>query len=172
MGASRSAEATLSAGIIGTALIVAAGACAPNDHDGEAGPMAADTARGVIAITGAEPITGVSLRTPDGVVSLTGPAAETLRQASGVEVQVAGALEADGALRVESYRVRSVDGVAAADGILELDRDAAVLVTPDGGRIRFAPAPERLRALEGRRVWIAGPPDGEPRSWGLLEAER
>jgi hypothetical protein len=131
--------------------------------------MAADTARGIVEVVGAEPMSWVSLRTDDGPVQLDGDATASLRRASGAEVWVSGSLGEDGRLRVESFRVRSVDGVAAIDGILEVDGDAVVLVTADGERVRYAPTAAGLRALEGRRVWIAGEPGGEPRSWGALE---
>lgn len=131
--------------------------------------MAADTARGTVEIVGAEPMSWVSLRTEDGPVHLDGPAAESLRRASGAEVWVSGSRGEDGRLQIEAFRVRSVDGVEATDGILEVDGDAVVLVTADGDRVRYAPAAAGLRALEGHRVWIAGQPGGEPRSWGLLD---
>lgn len=171
MESSRRVRAPGSATVLISAMMVLATACAPN-HDDEAGPMAADTARGIVEVTGAQPVTGLSLRTPDGIVALSGPAADALRQASGVEVWVAGSRAEDGRLHVEAYRVRAVGGIEASDGILELDGDAAVLVTPAGERVRYAPAPYRLRAMEGRHVWISGTPGGEPQAWGLLEPER
>lgn len=133
--------------------------------------MAADTARGVLEVVGAEPLTRVALRTAEGQLPLSGPAADTLRMASGIEVWVSGAHHEDGSLRVDSYQVRSVAGVPATDGVLELDGDAAVLVTATGERVRFTPAPAGLRGLEGRRVWIAAPPGSEPQSWGVLDGE-
>jgi hypothetical protein len=159
----------LCAGLLGAGLVVTAGACGANNHHEEAGPMAADTARGIVEVVGADPMSWVSLRTGDGPIQVDGAAAESLRRASGAEVWVSGSRGEDGRLRVESFRVRSVDGVAATDGILEVDGDAVVLVTSDGERVRYAPASAGLRALEGRRVWIAGEPGGEPRSWGALE---
>jgi hypothetical protein len=131
--------------------------------------MAADTARGIVEVVGAEPMSWVSLRTDAGPVQIEGAAAESLRWASGAEVWVSGSRGEDGRFLVEAFRVRSVDGVEATDGVLEVDGDAAVLVTADGDRVRYAPAAAGLRALEGHHVWIAGRPGGEPRSWGLLD---
>jgi hypothetical protein len=150
------------------AAAVLAGACGTNHQPGE-GPMAADTVRGVVEVAGAEPLTRLVLRTPDGDLPLSGPPAEALRRASGVEVWLAGSRSEDGSLVVATYRVLSVDGVQATDGVLELEGNAAILVTPEGKRVRFAPAPAGLRSLAGQRVWIAGPPGGEPHSWGMLE---
>jgi hypothetical protein len=149
-------------------VVLLAGACAANQNE-EAGPLAADTARGIVEVVGAEPMSWVSLRTGDGPLPLTGAAAESLRRATGVEAWVSGTRDEDGRLRIDAYRIRSVDGVEAMDGVLEVDGDGVVLVTADGERLRFAPVPPGLRALEGRRVWVAGPPGAEPRSWGALE---
>jgi hypothetical protein len=165
----RGSGARRAAGLVGLAAATAAG-CAPNDLD-EAGPLAGDTVRGVVEIVGAEPITGVRLATADGPVPLSGPVADQLRPATGAEVWVRGARSEDGPFRVESFAVRAVDGVEAVDGVLELDGDAAVVVTRAGDRVRFSPAPAGLRRLEGRHVWVAAPPGSEPRSWGLLEPD-
>lgn len=154
--------------LAGSLAALGATACGPNQH-AEAGPMAADTARGLVAVVGADPATRVVMRTPDGDLPLTGEHAAALRRAAGIEVWAAGRRAADGALEVEAYRVRSADGLEAVDGVLEMDGDAAVLVTPAGDRIRYTPVPPGLRPLEGRRVWIAGPPGGEPQAWGSLD---
>jgi hypothetical protein len=155
--------------LLSAGLVLLAAACGTNNHHPEAGPMAADTARGTVGIVGAEPMSWVSLRTEDGPVHLHGAAAESLRRASGAEVWVSGSRGEDGRLQIEAFRVRSVDGVEATGGILEVDGDAVVLVTADGDRVRYAPAAAGLRTLEGHGVWIAGRPGGEPRSWGLLD---
>lgn len=149
-------------------LVMLAGACGTN-HNEEAAPMAADTARGIVLVVGAEPLSWVALQTPEGQLSLSGELAESLRHAAGVEVWISGARADDGVVRVDAYRIRAVDGVTAVDGVLEVDGDDAVLLTASGERVRYAPAPAGLRALEGRRVWISGPAGGEPVSWGALD---
>jgi hypothetical protein len=131
--------------------------------------MAADTARGVVEIVGAEPITQVRIATPDGRLTLTGPGADELRLAAGTEIWVAGTREEGDGFRIEAFAIRAVDGMAAVDGFLELDGDDAVLLTRTGDRVRFTPAPAGVRQLEGRRIWIAGPAGGEPQAWGPLE---
>jgi hypothetical protein len=154
--------AVLALGVMGVLA-----ACGTN-HQAGAGPMAADTLHGMVEVVGAEPLTRVVLRTAHGDVVLAGHYAEPLRNASGIEVWAAGRLAADGSMLLDAFRVRAVDGVPAVDGVLELDGAGAVLVTADGDRIRFSTAPVGLRALAGQRVWISGPPGGEPRSWGSL----
>lgn len=161
-----SALAVVVAGALVAGALVAS-ACAPN-HQADGGPMAADTVRGIVDVTGAEPLTGVVVRTAGGDLRLAGPIADDLRPAAGIEVWVAGSRAEDGSLLVESYRVRSVDGIAAVDGVLELEGADAVLVTATGERVRFDGAPPGLRGLVGQRIWIAGPPGGHPQAWGVL----
>lgn len=128
---------------------------------------AADTLRGTIAVVGADPMTRVILRTDDQRVTLRGSATDRLRRVTGLVVRVTG--RRDGAaMTVTSFRVREAEGLPAADGILEVDGDTAVLVTPDGERLRYSPVPTALRARAGARVWIAGPVGGEPQAWGVI----
>ncbi|MBW3552525.1 MAG: hypothetical protein KY466_03390 [Gemmatimonadetes bacterium] len=160
------------------AALIAAAACGTNHADDDladeaprpgAGGTAPDTARGVVAITGADPLTRVVLRHDDGsTTTLAGAVADTLRQAAGLDVIVTGRRTEHG-LEATAFRVLRLERLPATDGRLELEGDVAVLLTADGRRVRFPAAPAALRGLAGRRVWIAGEPGGEPRSWGLLE---
>jgi hypothetical protein len=151
-----------------TAIALGVPGCMINEQHG-GGPMAADTLRGIVEVAGAEPLTRVVLRTPDGDVPLEGEATAALRRASGAEVWIAGQRGEDGAMAVAEYRVRAVDREVAADGMLEVDGADVILVTADGERLRYQRAPTALRALAGHRVWIAGQPGREPTSWGVLE---
>lgn len=163
---------------LGLAAVLVALACGAN-HSAErdaagadrpgADRLAADTLTGVVAVTGADPLTRVVLRpTRSGAeVVLTGPVADTLRAAAGLELWVAGSRAEDG-LAVSDFRVRSVDGVPAADGRLELDGGAVVLVTRSGERLRYPSASPALRDLAGSHVWIAGAPGRAPQQWGVL----
>lgn len=165
----RAARAVLALAALGL------GACGANhagrgDDGADHGVASADSVRGVVAVTGAEPVTSVVVRPSDGgAVVLTGPGADSLRAAAGLEVRVSGPRDAEGRMVVESFRVRSASGVPAADGRLELDGDTAVLVTATGERLRYPHAPAALRGLVGRRVWIGGEPGSAPQQWGALE---
>ena len=160
--------------VIALAGALLAGACGPGHSDAPgtdqapAGP-ARDTLRGIVAITGSDPLTTVVIRTPDGAtVAIRGALADTLRQAAGLDVRLAGTV-ADGAVSPRRFLVRGMEGLPAADGTLELDADTAVLVTADGARIRYPMAPRDLRLMAGRRVWIAAHPGAEPQHWGALD---
>lgn len=127
----------------------------------------ADTLRGTVLVVGADPVTQVVLRTEHGRVTLQGPALDQLRRVNGIGVRVDGRLEGT-TMTAAGFRVREVDGVPAADGTLEIDGATAILTTPDGRRLRYAPVPTSLRARAGQHVWIAGRPGGEPQAWGVI----
>jgi hypothetical protein len=150
------------------AVAVALGACAGGSGGGGPDPDAApDTVRGTVLVVGADPMTRVVLRTGDGRLDLEGPEADRLRRVNGLGVRVDGRIDG-AAMTVTGFRVREADGLPAADGILELDGDAAVLVTAAGERLRYTPVPSALRARAGERVWIAGAVGGEPQAWGVI----
>ncbi len=153
-------------GAAGLALAVLA-ACGPGP-DGEPGtPAAADTVRGTVRVVGADPATQVVLRSDEATVPVGGAAVDALRRVNGLVVVVRGRL-VDGRMEASGFRVREADGLPAADGVLEIDGNHAVLVTDDGQRLRYSPVPTALRARAGARVWIAGEPGGEPRAWGVI----
>lgn len=146
------------------------GACAPSPDAGDAaasGGAMTDTLRGTVAVVGADPLTRVVLRTGAVGIDLEGPEADTLRRVNGLVVRVEGRLQ-DSVMTVTGFRVREADGLPAADGILEIHGDSAVLVTPTGERLQYAPVPSALRAAAGKRVWIAGPVGSEPQAWGVI----
>lgn len=145
-----------------------AGCVAGASEAGDAtGGGVADTLRGTVAVVGADPLTRVVLRTGSTGIGLEGPAADTLRRVNGLVVRVEGRLQ-DSVMTVTGFRVREADGLPAADGILEIEGDAAVLVTPTGERLRYAPIPSALRDVAGERVWIAGAVGSEPQAWGVI----
>lgn len=157
------------AGLAAALFLVALGAltgCAGGPGTGE--PMTADTLRGTVRVVGADPVTMVVLTTDQGSVTLRGEATDALRRVNGLVVRVRGTLR-DNAMDVTAFRVREVDGMPAADGVLELEGETAVLVTPDGRRIRYTPVPVALRSRVGARVWIAGTEGGEPQAWGVID---
>ncbi len=161
--------------VIGLLLAGALGLVAPGCRAGgrpaELAPQARDTLSGMILVTGADPLPRVELRTDDARVRLTGPVADSLLSLSRAEAVVVGDRR-DDELRVRWFRVEKVADMPVVDGVLELDGGAAVLATGDGHRVRFGEAPAGLRALVGRRVWIAGEPGTSPSSWGEVAPPR
>jgi hypothetical protein len=132
-----------------------------------------DTARGIVAVVGAVPITEVVLRQPTGrPVTLTGSLAKEIGVASGADVWVRGRRVDARTIDVESYAVRSVDGVTAITGTLTADGDRLVLVTDDGRRHTIARPPAPLRQHVGARVWITGDLGTTINAYGVLRPRR
>jgi hypothetical protein len=131
-----------------------------------------DTARGIVAVVGAIPITDVILRPSSGrPITLTGPLAREVAIASGADVWVRGRRVGSRTIEVATYAVRSVDGVPAITGTLTADGDRLVLVTDDGRRHPIARPPAPLREHVGARVWITGDPSAAI-SYGVLRPRR
>jgi hypothetical protein len=131
--------------------------------------VVADSLRGTIEVVGSEPGTSIALLMDGGsrAVTLEGER-PLLDRLSGLEVAVWGSLVRAGVFRVERLAVRASGGVAAEDGVLARAGDGWVLVTGDGRRLPIARLPETLRGMEGARVWIAGPLDRAPDSFGVI----
>lgn len=130
---------------------------------------ASDTARGIVAVVGAIPITEVVLRPPDGrQITLSGTLAREIGAASGADVWVRGRRVDARTIDVAAYAVRSVDGVTAITGTLTADGDRLVLVTDDGQRHPVARPPAPLRQHVGSRVWITGDLSKTITAYGVL----
>jgi hypothetical protein len=69
--------------------------------------------------------------------------------------------------RVRHFTALRVKGSPVADGIIKTDGDKLVLET-NHGRIPLRNPPEALRSMVAARVWIAGPLDKGPNSYGLI----
>lgn len=130
---------------------------------------AADSLRGMVDIVGSEPGTWVVLRMEGGsrAVTLAGDRA-VLDRLAGLEVAVWGAAEGPGTFRVSRLAVRAASGMPAVDGILVREGQGFVLVTAAGRRLPIAHLPHDLRASVGARVWLAGPLDRAPDSFGVI----
>jgi len=137
---------------------------APSDP---APAAAADTVRGTVAEVGSEPGTWMVLRTPGGAVVRLDGERPLLRAVVGLEVMVRGT-PAAGGLAVRELRVRSSNGVAAVDGVLERRGGGYVLVTSERGTLPVPHLPAALRGMVGARVWLAGPLDRAPDSSGVI----
>ncbi|HEY0023808.1 MAG TPA: hypothetical protein VGB24_12890 [Longimicrobium sp.] len=133
----------------------------------------ADSLRGTVDVVGSEPATWVVLRVDGGTrdVALDGDAG-VLRRLTGLEVTVWGERAAGGRFAVARVAVRSASGVTAVDGILAREGEGFALVTEDGRRLPIARLPETLRSAVGARVWLAGPLDRAPDSFGVIADPR
>lgn len=140
-----------------------------HDDTPAATPVGADSLRGTVDVVGSEPGTWVVLRQGGGRRDATLLGDDTLlRRLAGLEVAVWGAAERPGTFRVTRLAVRSANGVPAVDGMLTRAGQGFALVTDDGRRLPIVQLPAALRSSVGARVWVAGPLDRAPDSFGVI----
>lgn len=156
-------------GSVSTAAVPAASPAAPSTA--RAG---ADTARGTITVVGVQPATDVVLQPAAGGPSLilSTDEQESLNRVSGLDVWVEGTRVGSTHFVVSRFAVRSADGIAAADGVLTGEDGRVLLVTADGRRLPLAQPTAALRNQIGARVWISGPLDRAPVSFGIITPGR
>lgn len=142
-------------------------------HANEGLGMDGDTLRGLVAIVGSEPGTWAVLQMDAGrrAVTLLGDR-RLLDRLSGLEATVWGTPDESGMFQVERFEVRGSGGIAAVDGVIERRGGGYVLVTHGGRALPIARLPETLRSSVGARVWLAGPLDRAPDSFGVIADPR
>jgi hypothetical protein len=144
---------------------------------------AADTLRGIIVESGPAPKTMLLLRPPTGESSvLRGREIALLRRVVGLDVMVEGRNTGErdatasprgaAVFNVERFQVRGADGIAAHDGIVRVEGDLYWLSLQDGRKLAVRNLPAALRALPGARVFLAGPLDHPPASYGIIAEAR
>lgn len=84
----------------------------------------------------------------------------------GVEVLVVG-MRTPSAFRVERVRALSVAGSPVVDGVVKNVGGRLVLETANGP-IPLGNPPPALQNMIGARVWISGPLDRGPNSYGVI----
>jgi hypothetical protein len=131
-------------------------------------PIAADSATGTISITGTAFEQQIVLRSVSSTEMLSAHAGDSaaLSRMGGVEVSVLG-LRTDKAFYVRSFTAVKVAGSPVVDGILRSDGDRILLET-SSGRIQLGNPPGELTRLIGARVWIGGPLDTGPNTFGII----
>jgi hypothetical protein len=84
----------------------------------------------------------------------------------GVEIAARGAIDGN-ALRVSSFTAISVDNKPVVDGIVRVDGRAVALETSTG-RVTLGNPPSALLQMNGARIWVSGPVDKGPNSYGVI----
>ncbi len=175
--------------VIAAAWLAAGTACsdslAPAGHAAPAAPN--QPAAALISIVGIVHQTtdlrnSFTLSTDDGQeFVLVGANLASVARVDRAEVEVRGAWNADGALEVNDFVVRSVEGAPAMDGILiaRYDESGQDLIGPTllgyglqltrGGTIALTDPPADLVAHLGERVWVTGDPTAAPTAFGFIQ---
>jgi hypothetical protein len=148
-------------------LIAAAMGCHPAARNSSAA-SAPDSLTGTLSITGTSFEQQLVLRSGDTATYLSAAAADSaaLSRMGGIEVVVEGKRSGK-AFRVDRFAALRVDGAPVVDGVIRSDGARLVLETSQG-RITLGNPPDALRSMVGARVWIGGPLDKGPNSYGLI----
>ena len=158
-------RAVLGAGANG--VLLGAFDCHPAGN-GARPSIATDSLRGTVSITGTAFEQQIVLRSDKGVTTLAAAAADSLALShlGGVEVLVIGKRTND-RFHVDHFTAVSVAGSPVVDGILRDDGGRLSLETAQG-RMPLGNPPTALRNLIAARVWIGGPLDSGPNTFGVI----
>ena len=128
----------------------------------------ADSLRGVVSVTGTGFDQHIVLRAGDRAHALEASASDSaaLTRMGGAEIVVRG-LAAGDSFTVTDFVVRSIDGAPVVDGVLVKNGDRLGLRTA-GGELALGNPPAELAHMIGARVWIRGPLDTGPNSYGVI----
>lgn len=128
--------------------------------------------RGVIAVKGTSFEQRIEIQRGDEVTPLTANATDSaaLVRLAGVEVETRGWLE-QRVMRVASFTAWSVNGSPVIDGIVHVDGRNVKLETPKG-TVSLGNPPDALRIMAGARVWVGGPTDRGPNTFGVIVPAR
>ena len=89
-----------------------------------------------------------------------------LTRLGGVEVLAIGQRN-ENQFRVERFTALSVGGAPVVDGVLRNENGTLLLETTQG-RVVLGNPPAALRRLVAARVWIGGPLDRGPNTYGVI----
>jgi hypothetical protein len=128
----------------------------------------ADSLTGIVSITGTSFERQIMLRsgTTATLLSAAAPDSAALSRLGGVEVLVVGR-KSGSHFRVEHFTALSVAGSPVIDGIVRNYGDRLVVETARGP-LPLGNPPRGLRVLNGARVWIGGPLNTGPNSYGVI----
>jgi hypothetical protein len=146
-------------------------------HADDVDASAADTVRGTLALLGNEPMSELRIIPVGGgaPLVLAGRQSALLRGLARLDVMVAGRMTSKrgaaggaGVFTVDSFVVRAADGMPAHDGIIAEHAGRFYLVVSGGTRMPADHLPGMLRGKVGARVFLTGPLDRAPASYGVI----
>lgn len=129
-----------------------------------------DSLRGTIAVVGTDIDHRVVIRVQASEINLVADSTNSnaLTRLAGVETVVWGELTKDQrSLNVSNFIAVRVNGIEVLDGYLERNGTTFYLRTNQGRR-RVANPPEAFSSLVSARIWVSGPLDSGPYSYGII----
>lgn len=158
---------SLSAAFLLFASLVA-GACQPKVSGADGRELAPDSLRGTVSVTGTSFEKILVLRHAGGSVTLTATPDDSaaLLRIGGVDV-VARGTRSEGGFTVVSFEVVQVEGKPVIDGLL-VENAGRLMLKARGEQLALGNPPVQLRSRIGARIWIGGPLDTGPNTWGLI----
>jgi hypothetical protein len=131
--------------------------------------IAPDSLVGIVSIVGTSFERHIVLRSGNLSTTIATSTADSagLSRVGGIEVVVRGRSETS-VFHATSFVVQRVEGVPVVDGVIREDGDWLVLETEKGRRVFLGNPPAPLRGMVGARVWIGGPLDTGPNSYGVI----
>lgn len=154
-------------------MIAAAGAldCHPAPQTSVTS-TAVDSLKGVVSVTGTAFDQKLVLRSATGDIPLQAAGADSaaLSRLGGVEVLVTGQRN-NNQFHVDRFTALRVAGAPVVDGILRENNGTLMLETSQGLVVLGNPPPT-LRSLIAARVWIGGPLDRGPNTYGVIAPAR
>ena len=131
-----------------------------------------DSLTGIVSVTGTAFEQHLVLRSGNSVTPLSAatPDSAALSRLGGVEVLVIGR-RAPKLFRVERFTALNVAGSPVVDGFVRRDGDRLLLETTHG-TIPLGNPPTALRSMIGARLWIGGPLDKGPNTYGVIVPAR
>lgn len=149
-------------------LVAALLSCRPAVTKGnKAAVAAADTVRGTFVLEGSEPFTIPVLHTANGRVVVEG-ATDAMLRLSHLDLWMRGTRTSASRFRVSDFRVRTVNGLKAWNGVLRAAPAGFRLELDDGTSHEIRGAPSRFAQLTGTRLWITETPDGSVLNYGII----
>jgi hypothetical protein len=151
-------------------LVVAALGCHPAAHGSSA--VKPDSITGVVSVVGTSFEQQLVLRSGNmtTLLTATAPDSAALARLAGAEVLIVGTRTRK-SFRVEDVTAISVAGAPVVDGRLILDGGQVVVETATG-HVPLGNPPAAFRNMIGARVWIGGPLDKGPNTYGVIVPAR
>ena len=148
--------------------VAAAMACHHHASRTSSAAIEPDSLAGIVSVTGTAFEQHLVLRSGNSATPLSAAPSDSaaLSRLGGVEVLLIGRREPR-LFRVTRFTAVNVAGSPVVDGFVRKDGDRLVLETTHG-QIPLGNPPTALRTMIGARIWVGGPLDKGPNSYGVI----